>query len=55
MKELEGQGRWESRLKWYGHVLRREDSGCAKRCKAALHSTNTSFGANEVFGQFKDI
>ena len=39
MKELEGLRRWEkyprkcreSRLKWYGHVLRREDKNVGKR------------------------
>ena len=39
MKELKGQRRWEkypkkvqeSRLKWYGHVLRREQEYVAKR------------------------
>ena len=32
MKELEGQH--ESRLKWYGHVLRREDGYVGKRVMA---------------------
>ena len=38
MKELDGQRMWEiskkvqeSRLKWYGHVLRREDEYVGKR------------------------
>ena len=42
MKELEGQRRWreiskkvqESRMKWYGHVLRREDEYVGKRVMA---------------------
>ena len=41
MKELEGQRRWEkiskkvqeSRMKWYGHVLRREEYYVGKRVK----------------------
>ena len=30
-------------------------SGCAKRCKDALHSTHISFGTNEVYDHRKHL